>query len=38
MEASDPAVWARMEVEFIDYVVGPLWSRLSQVGSVLLGG
>ncbi|WIA12087.1 hypothetical protein OEZ85_012163 [Tetradesmus obliquus] len=30
MEASDPAVWARMEVEFIDYVVGPLWSRLSQ--------
>ena len=32
MEASDPAVWARMEVEFIDYVVGPLWSRLSQVG------
>jgi hypothetical protein len=32
MEASEPAVWARMEVEFIDYVVGPLWSRLSQVG------
>eukprot|EP00882_Tetradesmus_deserticola_P017298 GHRQ01018529.1.p1 GENE.GHRQ01018529.1~~GHRQ01018529.1.p1 ORF type:complete len:233 (+),score=107.03 GHRQ01018529.1:864-1562(+) len=30
MEASDPAVWARMEVEFIDYVVGPYWGRLSQ--------
>lgn len=31
MDATDPAVWAEMELQFIDYVVGPLWGRLGQV-------
>eukprot|EP00878_Enallax_costatus_P011773 GHUV01012289.1.p1 GENE.GHUV01012289.1~~GHUV01012289.1.p1 ORF type:complete len:856 (+),score=231.71 GHUV01012289.1:611-3178(+) len=31
MAAQEPAVWAKMEVQFIDYVAGPLWDRLGQV-------
>jgi hypothetical protein len=31
MEASSPDVCAKMEVNFIDYIVLPLWSRLQEV-------
>lgn len=30
MEAPEQT-WAKMEVQFIDYVAGPLWERLAQV-------
>lgn len=35
MVAEEPAVWAKMEVQFIDYVAGPLWERLGQVSHVI---
>jgi hypothetical protein len=31
MEADSPEVCAKMEVNFIDYIVMPLWSRLQEV-------
>lgn len=31
MDADEVAVWAKMEVQFIDYVAGPLWERMGQV-------
>lgn len=32
MDAPDAATWAKMEVQFIDYIASPLWERLGQVG------
>jgi hypothetical protein len=37
MGAGDAATWAKMEVQFIDYVAGPLWERLGQVRPAVHG-
>lgn len=31
MDAPEQSTWYKMEVQFIDYVAGPLWERLAQV-------
>ncbi len=33
MDVADAFTRSKMEVHFIDYIVGPLWERLAQVGA-----